>query len=78
MTVSVNMENKYLLELAKSYPNRHAVTSEIINLSAILNLPKGTEHFLSDIHREHEAYMHIRRNASRVIRRKVDACVSKT
>lgn len=78
MTVSVNMENKYLLELAKSYPNRHAVTSEIINLSAILNLPKGTEHFLSDIHGEHEAYMHIRRNASGVIRRKVDALFSKT
>lgn len=71
-------EKKYLLELAKEYPSRHAVTSEIINLNAILNLPKGTEHFLSDIHGEHEAYMHIRRNASGVIRRKVDMLFSKT
>ncbi len=78
MTSSLHYENKYLLELAKGYPNRHAVTSEIINLNAILNLPKGTEHFLSDIHGEHEAYLHIRRNASGVIRRKVDALFSKT
>ncbi len=78
MTSSVDCERKYLSELAKEYPNRRAVTGEIINLNAILNLPKGTEHFLSDIHGEHEAYMHIRRNASGVIRRKVDALFSKT
>ena len=78
MAALSSSENKYLLELARIYPNRHAVTSEIINLNAILNLPKGTEHFLSDIHGEHEAYMHIRRNASGVIRRKVDALFSKT
>ncbi|MBR7117106.1 MAG: fructose-1,6-bisphosphatase [Clostridia bacterium] len=71
-------ENRYLLELAKSYPNRTAVSSEIINLSAILELPKGTEHFLSDIHGEHEAFLHIRRNASGVIRKKVDQLFSKT
>lgn len=71
-------KDKYLLELAKAYPNRRAVTSEIINLNAILNLPKGTEHFLSDLHGESEAYMHIRQNASGVIRRKVDALFSKT
>ena len=65
-------DNKYLCELAKSYPNRNAVSSEIINLNAILNLPKGTEHFMSDIHGEHEAFLHIRRNASGAIRRKVD------
>lgn len=69
---------KYLKELAKSYPNRDAVSSEIINLNAILNLPKGTEHFLSDIHGEHEAFLHIRRNASGVIRKKVDMLFSKT
>lgn len=78
MTESVHCKNKYLLELAKDYPNRRAVTSEIINLNAILSLPKGTEHFLSDLHGEYEAYMHIRRNASGVIRRKVDALFSKT
>ena len=69
---------KYLKELAKSYPDRDKVSSEIINLNAILNLPKGTEHFLSDIHGEHEAFLHIRRNASGVIRKKVDMLFSKT
>ena len=69
-------ENKYLLELARSYPNRIAVESEIINLSAILNLPKGTEHFLSDIHGEHEAFLHIMRNASGAISRKIDILFS--
>ncbi len=69
---------KYLPELSKSYPNRNKVLSEIINLNAILNLPKGTEHFMSDLHGEHEAYSHIRRNASGVIRRKIDMLFSKT
>ena len=65
-------DRKYLLELGRRYPTRKAVEGEIIKLSAILNLPKGTEHFLSDIHGEHEAFLHIRRNASGAIRRKVD------
>jgi len=65
-------ERKYMLELAKKYPNRTAIESEIINLSAILNLPKGTEHFLSDVHGEHEAFLHIMRNASGSIKRKLD------
>ncbi len=73
-----NDVNKYLSELAKSYPNRNAVLSEIINLNAILNLPKGTEHFMSDIHGEYEAYLHIRRNASGVIRKKVDSLFGKS
>ncbi|MBR2860392.1 MAG: fructose-1,6-bisphosphatase [Clostridia bacterium] len=71
-------QNKYLIELSKKYPNRNAVLSEIINLNAILNLPKGTEHFMSDLHGEHEAFLHIRRNASGVIRKKVDDLFSKT
>jgi len=66
-------DTKYLKELAKSYPTRSSAVSEIINLNAILNLPKGTEHFMSDLHGEHEAFSHIRRNASGVVRRKVDA-----
>ena len=70
--------DKYLLELSKSYPTRSAVLSEIINLNAILNLPKGTEHFMSDIHGEYEAFLHIRRNASGAIRKKVDALFGKT
>ncbi len=71
-------DNKYMRELAKSYPNRSSAISEIINLNAILNLPKGTEHFMSDLHGEHEAFSHIRRNASGVVRRKVDVLFEKT
>ena len=66
-----NFEKKYLQELARQYPTRADVTAEIIRLNAILNLPKGTEHFLSDLHGEWEAFSHIRRNASGVIKNKV-------
>lgn len=71
-------DGKYLQELSKSYKNRSAALSEIINLNAILNLPKGTEHFMSDLHGEHEAFSHIRKNASGVIRKKVDALFQNT
>ena len=64
-------DRKYILELAKQYPSRNAAAAEIIRLNGLLNLPKGTEHFLSDIHGEYEAFSHIRRNASGVIRNKV-------
>lgn len=69
---NTGLEDRYLSELAKTYPNKRAALSEIINLNAILNLPKGTEHFISDIHGEYEAYLHIRQNASGVIRNKID------
>lgn len=69
---------KYLFELAKRYPNKNAVMSEIINLTAILDLPKGTEHFMSDLHGEYEAFLHIRQSASGVIRSKIDALFGKT
>lgn len=62
----------YLQLLAKSFPNVPAASTEIINLSAILNLPKGTEHFLADIHGEHEAFIHVLKNASGRIKLKVD------
>lgn len=75
---TVDNDRKYLSELAKKYPNRNAVLSEIINLNAILSLPKGTEHFMSDIHGEYEAFLHIRRNASGVIRKKIDLLFSDT
>ena len=65
-------EMRYLKLLAKSYPNIEAAAAEIINLTAIQNLPKGTEHFLSDIHGEFESFLHILRNASGVIRLKID------
>ncbi len=63
---------KFLKLLAKRYPSIQAASSEIINLNAILNLPKGTEHFLSDLHGEHEAFEHIMRNASGVLKKKID------
>lgn len=62
---------KYLKLLSKQYPTVESVSSEIINLSAIINLPKGTEHFLTDIHGEHEAFDHAMRNASGVVKRKI-------
>lgn len=62
---------RYLELLSKEYPNRYAAFTEIINLQAILNLPKGTEHFISDVHGEYEAFLHIVNNCSGVIREKV-------
>ena len=72
MADSRTLEHRYLEQLAKDYPNRHSVYTEIINLQAILNLPKGTEHFLSDVHGEYEAFYHILNNCSGVIREKLD------
>lgn len=63
---------KYLTLLAREYPNIASACSEIINLQAILKLPKGTEHFMSDLHGEADAFTHIRNNASGVIKEKVD------
>jgi Uncharacterized protein conserved in bacteria len=63
---------KYLQLLEKSFPTIQSACTEIINLEAILNLPKGTEHFVTDLHGEHEAFEHVLRNASGVIKRKVD------
>ncbi|MBQ3954153.1 MAG: fructose-bisphosphatase class III, partial [Ruminococcus sp.] len=63
---------KYLQLLAEKYPSVRAVTREIININAILNLPKGTEHFMSDLHGEYEAFCHILNNCSGVIREKVE------
>ncbi len=63
---------EYLKLLAKTYPNINTASSEIINLQAIMNLPKGTEHFLSDIHGEYEAFSHVLRNASGVIKNQIN------
>ncbi|NME34983.1 fructose-1,6-bisphosphatase [Fusobacterium sp. FSA-380-WT-3A] len=63
---------KFLQLLSKSFPTIAATTSEIINLKAILNLPKGTEHFLTDIHGEYRAFNHVLRNGSGVIKDKID------
>lgn len=63
---------KYLKLLSTQYPTIQSVCTEIINLQAILNLPKGTEHFLSDLHGEYESFLHILKNASGVIKSKID------
>lgn len=63
---------KYLNRLAKDYPNIMAASAEIINLKAILALPKGTEYFLSDLHGEHEAFIHMLKSASGTIKDKID------
>ena len=65
-------DKKYMKLLAGKFPSKQAVCREIINLSAILNLPKGTEHFMSDLHGEYEAFYHILNNCSGVIREKVN------
>lgn len=63
---------KYLKLLAKQYPDIAEASTEIINLEAILNLPKGTEHFLSDIHGEYEPFIHVLKNGSGVVKRKIE------
>lgn len=74
MPVTTNtdtMEVKFLELLSEKFPSIADATTEIINLQAILNLPKGTEHFLTDLHGEYEAFNHVLKNASGVIRQKV-------
>ena len=63
---------RYMQLLAKQYPTVQAAGSEVIRLQAILNLPKGTEHFLSDIHGEHEAFAHILNSCSGEVKKKID------
>lgn len=71
--MSEAVEKKQYLELlAKQYPTIRAASTEIINLSAILELPKGTEHFISDIHGEYESFLHVLRNGSGSIKRRID------
>ena len=67
----LSSELRYLQLLARSFPTIAEASTEIINLEAILNLPKGTEHFLTDIHGEYEAFQHVLKNASGTIKRKV-------
>lgn len=67
-----NIELRYLDRLSDLYPTIASAATEIINLQAILNLPKGTEHFLTDIHGEYEAFSHVLKNGSGSVRRKID------
>ena len=67
----MDLTKKYLNLLAKEYPTIGDTTTEIINLEAIMNLPKGTEHFVSDVHGEYEAFQHVLRNGSGNIKEKI-------
>lgn len=66
------IDQRYLELLAREYPSARAAASEIINLKAILSLPKGTEYFFSDLHGEHEAFLYQLKSASGVVRKKID------
>jgi len=72
------MELKFLKSLAQQYPTIASASTEIINLQAILNLPKGTEHFLTDIHGEYEQFNHVLKNGSGSVRRKIDEAFGNT
>ena len=69
------MDRKYLRRLSKDYPNIQAAKAEMVNLKAILALPKGTEYFLSDLHGENEAFIHMLKSASGAIKRRIDMTI---
>lgn len=66
------LENRYMERLSDLYPTIAAASTEIINLQSILNLPKGTENFLTDVHGEYEAFSHVLKNGSGSVRRKIE------
>lgn len=74
----IQKDIRYLELLSHSFPTIAAASTEIINLEAIMNLPKGTEHFLADLHGEYEAFQHVLRNASGAIKRKVNEIFGNT
>lgn len=71
------MDKKYLLLLAQKFPTIDSAASEIVNLSAIRSMPKGTEYFFSDIHGEYEAFLHMLKSASGMIKNKIDLTLGK-
>ena len=73
-TMHYEIENdiRYLQLLSQTFPTIADASTEIINLQAILNLPKGTEHFLADLHGEYKSFQHVLKNASGNIKRKVN------
>ena len=71
-------ELEYVRLLGKEYPTEQSAATEIINLNAILNLPKATEHFMSDVHGEYEPFVHVMNSASGAIREKIDALFADT
>lgn len=77
-TTEPSVDLHYLELLSRHYPNTQSAATEIINLSAILDLPKGTEHFLSDLHGESEAFLHMLKNGSGVIADKIEILFGRT
>ena len=67
-----DLQKRYLKLLSEKYPTIASASTEIINLSAIMNLPKGTEHALSDIHGEADQFFHVLKNGSGAVRAKID------
>ncbi len=72
------LEDRYLERLSQLYPTIAKASTEIINFQAILNLPKGTEHFLTDIHGEYEAFAHVLKNGSGSVKRKIEEVFGNT
>ncbi|NTW71389.1 MAG: fructose-1,6-bisphosphatase, partial [Eubacteriaceae bacterium] len=77
-TKELQLHQDYLELLSQNFPSISQTASEIINLKSILNLPKGTEHFLTDLHGEYESFNHVVRNASGVVKRKINDVLGKT
>lgn len=73
-----DMEVRYLKTLSELYPTIADTSTEIINLEAILNLPKGTEHFITDIHGEYEAFIHVLKNGSGAVKMKINDVFGRT
>src|SRR5699024_4491935 len=71
MSYEKNLKKNYLDLLARNFDREEKVATEIINLESILDLPKGTEHFVSDLHGEHHAFQHVLRNGSGNVREKI-------
>ena len=75
---NIKKDLRYLELLSRSFPTIAEASTEIINLQAIMNLPKGTEHFMTDVHGEYEAFQHVLKNASGAVKRKVNQLFGNT
>ena len=74
----VKLDRRYIERLSELYPTIADASTEIINLNSILNLPKGTEHFITDIHGEYQAFSHVLRNGSGAVRKKINEVYGRT
>lgn len=77
-SIKIKKNLRYLQLLSTQYPTISSASTEIINLQAIINLPKGTEHFITDLHGEYESFLHVLKNGSGVLRRKIDEIFGNT